>query len=760
MDTYVHTYSKTVLSNPLNTQKISRPTISILFHDNRPDAAIQRNIIQHISHCPRVSQQKTLQELADLNTSKIEIGTDTVCQRKPEDFRNLAYLDLPSRAIIHKRWISIQNAVTAYSNLDEEQIDIRKQTLKKIAHLIQEWRKNNSEDSSSSVQANEKRQALSRLEDVIHIEWQSFILPSDQPQTFYTGNLQALPTVLVSPDPLLTRKVSGDTKWAFFPSASPLYYRNENKFKTLLTDSNNIFYVPANSMCEIVDDPLSEMLYDSFKLSPSPELTSMTSNVLNCRSKDLWVSKYDVTIINKTTSQPSLSYSDALLEDVLFEHDPCMEDIKQSNLGDCYLLASIISLVKTSPHAIRDMMKDHLNGTVTIRFYDIEPTTPPTYTPRYITVKKSRPIHTDTQKPAFAAGALWVSLLEKAYAAAGFMGTNPDTLPVTTGSYGIIESGYNENAISHLIGKNATATHIYTKSVTSNVNFYKNLYPTMLSSSPTATTLSIFRTLLSSPSLSNLKNKFDTLLTSKEQARIEEIETLISRYDQEIQIAARTSMPPQRLTAQNVINALKTLYPGKRGSGLYTPYQLNLFMQIRDAIDNRQMVLTATKEKVVKQEKIGKGLVGTHSYAIVGYEPQSLAHRLIKDLASPNEDAMPVLRQTTGEGASTEPFPPTLLSLQLANPWGETSNSNSGRSYPNVHLTQENHPNRRIRMRARGRSNNSLFLLELSDFTKRFGTFTISESLHPAVVPAAAPNIVAPIPPAPPTPPVPPLPAP
>lgn len=687
------TPSRISLSKQVNTGNFPRQSPAAFFRDNRPAAATQRDTLQHISCSPRVNQQKALQQLADLHTTKVQLETNRVCQRVPESFRSLPYLEIESHARIFHRWESILTAVAEYSQLEESLHNKRRDKLQKIKLLIDQWRVHNATKTPPVTLVERKRAALVELETLLRFEWRE-LNRSQYQDTFYTGNLQPSPagTSPVEPDPLLTRQAKDDHKWAFFNQGAKIleYLSNSNSY---------IFYTPdptPGEMCE-VKKAESFPMYHITSLNPAQGRTN----------DNLWVEPTYVTIVEKTLPQPDLSYLEPTFEDMLFTHDPCIEDVRQGNIGDCYLLASILSLVYTSPGEIRNMMKDNLDGTVTVRLFDIT-TSPLAYTPRNITVYKKLPIHTESKKNVFASGALWVSILEKAYIAAGFIGTSPLTIPMNTTpySYGMIEAGQESYALQHLTGKNTTT---YTTSKDSSLlRTFKNL-------------------LRNSSDLDELQTKYNKL-TSNEAVRREEITALINSYKTKIDTEAHKIMPGSGLTAENIIKELAVLYPEKRGSGIYTAFQLNLFMQIRDALKSNRFVCTGSNSKVItksyfnSREDLGKGLAGTHAYAILDYAPRTFADKLTAS-ASNNPDAMPVLQGTSG----TEDFIPTLLSLKLANPWGTTENPNAGRSYSGVDLNQEHHPTTRRRMRATG-SSNSQFLIELSDFTKRFSRFTISNT--------------------------------
>ncbi len=104
----------------------------------------------------------------------------------------------------------------------------------------------------------------------------------------------------------------------------------------------------------------------------------------------------------------------------LFPHEPSISDIAQGNLGDCYLLSALTSIIHNHPEKIKECMRDNGDGTVIVRFYNFDRAG--NRSENYIKVKKEVPVYDTVDGrtvDAYAQGSLWVQMIERAYAVSG-----------------------------------------------------------------------------------------------------------------------------------------------------------------------------------------------------------------------------------------------------------------------------------------------------------------------------------------------------
>lgn len=143
-------------------------------------------------------------------------------------------------------------------------------------------------------------------------------------------------------------------------------------------------------------------------------------------------------------------------EEALFPHDPVLRDIQQGEMGDCYLIAAIASVVARNPQRIKEMMQDNGNGTVTVQFYNFVGSTS---VPLAVTVEKTIPERyydsLEAKITPYSQGALWVKMIEKAYAALRNKQYKTLEAPQDVLNYETLRGGAYSVALSHLTGVDA-----------------------------------------------------------------------------------------------------------------------------------------------------------------------------------------------------------------------------------------------------------------------------------------------------------------
>ena len=132
----------------------------------------------------------------------------------------------------------------------------------------------------------------------------------------------------------------------------------------------------------------------------------------------------------------------------LFCHEPCISDLNQSEVADCYFVATLAALVDREPDLIKQNMKDNGDGTVTVRFF--KSTLFGGTQPVYVKVDKTIPGGAESYKSGLC-GAMWAKLYEKAFIASNLK------LSKWFGRYSPkdIEGGQTQDAVFFLTGRKA-----------------------------------------------------------------------------------------------------------------------------------------------------------------------------------------------------------------------------------------------------------------------------------------------------------------
>ncbi len=126
-------------------------------------------------------------------------------------------------------------------------------------------------------------------------------------------------------------------------------------------------------------------------------------NNINVEEKDFQILDADNNLVDQSRIRDEK-------EEVLFPHPPCIQDIGQGQLGDCYLIASMATLAEHKPDFFQKHMKDE-GSTVCVCLYK-------SGKPFYVRINKSTVLDTNGHT-AYATGPLWVRLYEKAFMVSG-----------------------------------------------------------------------------------------------------------------------------------------------------------------------------------------------------------------------------------------------------------------------------------------------------------------------------------------------------
>jgi hypothetical protein len=152
---------------------------------------------------------------------------------------------------------------------------------------------------------------------------------------------------------------------------------------------------------------------------------------------------------------PVSSYAYQRFAGSLFVNGPAYDDSDQGYLGDCYFIAALDSIAKSSPSAIQNMFVDNGDDTWTVRFYV-------NGVADYVSVDRYLPSYYNSSVYASVGGSytnsgneLWMALAEKAYAQwnqTGNSGRNG------TNTYSAIEGGWMQTVNQQVLG---TASQTY-----------------------------------------------------------------------------------------------------------------------------------------------------------------------------------------------------------------------------------------------------------------------------------------------------------
>lgn len=359
-----------------------------------------------------------------------------------------------------------------------------------------------------------------------------------------------------------------------------------------------------------------------------------------------------VTYIVEKSAVSVLEQEHQAIDGDLFPVEPSPDHVKQGKIGDCFLLAPAASIAAMNPGFIKTMMKQNTDGSVTVRFFAPEgPSGKKTFAPRYISVEKS--IVTVAHTAVYATGALWVQMLEKAYAMSQ-LGTQ-EGKPKDRNTYGNLSGGQSSEALEILLGREVRVRKLDgDRSDPMNpINEFRHYNREGMpwgaaeqqaidaANEGTAAwegslvysligdrdlTLA-WRKFIGSETIADLFADNQKLLKDRSGRKYEEAITL-----EDIEELLLKHVAASIVTAVVGYLGEQQLFPGRRGTGRYTKENLALYEDLQKACDEHK-VITADTPDVISidqtssgesaNEPKGGGLVGQHAYSVLAVKAEA-----------------------------------------------------------------------------------------------------------------------------------------
>lgn len=157
------------------------------------------------------------------------------------------------------------------------------------------------------------------------------------------------------------------------------------------------------------------------------------------------------------TDDPALSsssYTYTTSTGTLFTTTPSRADARQGMLGDCYLIATLVSIADRNADAIRNMFVDNGDGTYTVRFFANGTADFVTVSRKLATYSNGNLVYSGYGLSALSAATpIWIALAEKAYAQWNETGKEGRD---GTNRYAAIEGGWMGTVNAQVLGYNST----------------------------------------------------------------------------------------------------------------------------------------------------------------------------------------------------------------------------------------------------------------------------------------------------------------
>jgi len=378
---------------------------------------------------------------------------------------------------------------------------------------------------------------------------------------------------------------------------------------------------------------------------------------------------------------------------------PKPEDVRQTNLGDCYLQAALAGLAAQDPSYIMNKMIYDAGDRVVVRLYKL-----PENKARFINVERSK-AQTTSGVDLYNAGAMWVKMVQKAYAASGFassLGSNPrKNISIKDISGDMV--GY---LMGVLTGRDLESFAASGEDLQEPI---KEMTPTPWSFD--VGTLWLFLQQSRSPSWWNQRKAY-----REYHAALKLLKKIFGKNMPSIRRWAKfadenrdelddfksieefkkffTDESLNGGVAREVMGWVKRsgFFMGEVGSGKYSIGQLKMFDKVEEALSLHKLVAVGTKKKLTRGLGEGTGSAGEQKYkGLAGGHAYSVLDCRRNRTANPNSS-------TKGD----------IFWIQLRNPWGKY-----GRAY-----------DEQWRPKAIDEGG-GIFWIELTDLARNFGDIEI-----------------------------------
>lgn len=396
---------------------------------------------------------------------------------------------------------------------------------------------------------------------------------------------------------------------------------------------------------------------------------------------------------------------------------PTLSEINQARVPNCFLLGAIQTLINhpNGKSFIRGMMRQNDDGTTTVRLYD-----PVTLQPEYIKVENS--VLIDGLGSLNLHGALWVHILEKAYAARGKKdGKTVDASASTVFGGG----GQPSEALTTLTGVKTSQRSPEPNVIYSPLKveeFLADMYAIIgfnldaaIGKEPEEINeqLSNALTMLEPIKLKSIYNLFkaDENDAAAKKAALSNYGKLIKCYKANPE-QFKTAVKERSAEMLNkkhpeASRVLKDIFQRfKPFSGNYTLYQQAIFKDLQDHVGQHRLITGSTKTKF---EKKVPGLVTNHAYTILGVEEGPV------EIIDENGRAKTI----------------TAYYVVVRNPWGNLEgplNTLRNLATDGVGMGYKQHPtNKSVKQVA---TDEATSFIELNTFCENFHCYTFSESVE------------------------------